>query len=742
MNRKQTELKWETQGSAVVLENGGIIRMDGDGSATSHVILSQKAAMPVRISCESRSREVSGNNAWEYSVLAKLEFADGSSSRVDWFPFNDGSLFYPDYAPFPEGTHDFQLRSMLLACERPIRAMEIELLFTQHSGLAEFRNLKIEDYASGETLLFDTFPVTAPPPDGFSVTDPEIQIETSFSELETALFPALRRQVKLRLREGDRRRDHAFTVYYVTDADGDWFPSMDQALPTSAVKRDYFLTAPWHVGANGLASRVPFTAVGDGHALGFDPEYPLFGRVGFNSCFRKLFIAFDLALTEERPEAEFAFADFHFDPGLGFRGALSAYYALYPDYYRTRIRKQGNWMAFAPISALPDPEDFHFRFKETHPEKKETDWDAAHDILTFRYTEPMTGWMRMPAEADHSKEGIRAWRERHAPPESREIWDRAAMRDENGQDILIGINRPWCHGAVWSINSMPGLGDFEAKLGKNPGEYNEYIDSAEGYVTADISHRRDHFSKTRLPLSFASDSRLPGIWKGSIAFEYARALREILLPEGKYLMANGTPGVMWFLPPLLDVAGTETDWNPGGVWTPMTAEDFRYRRSACSAKPYCLLMNTDFTRFSAEMVEKYMKRCLAFGFFPSFFSADAATGHYFKNPALYERDRACFKRYLPFIRLVAEAGWEPLTEAETEDSAVLAERFGKEYLTLLNDSAEVRKCSVRFARHVSSVRDLLSGSVFPVKNSSEITLSLNPEDVALLQFKILEDASA
>ena len=93
--------------------------------------------------------------------------------------------------------------------------------------------------------------------------------------------------------------------------------------------------------------------------------------------------------------------------------------------------------------------------------------------------------------------------------------------------------------------------------------------------------------------------------------------------------------------------GTETDWNPGGRWQPMSDADLLYRRAMCKGKPFCFLMNTAFEQFPHELVEKYMKRCLAYGMFPGFFSHNAAEGHYFTRPELYNRDRALFKKYVP-----------------------------------------------------------------------------------------------
>ena len=50
-----------------------------------------------------------------------------------------------------------------------------------------------------------------------------------------------------------------------------------------------------------------------------------------------------------------------------------------------------------------------------------------------------------------------------------------------------------------------------------------------------------------------------------------------------------------------------------------------------------------------------MKRSLAYGCFPGFFSHNAAEGHYFTRPELYDRDRPLFRKYVPLCKLVAEA---------------------------------------------------------------------------------------
>ncbi len=97
-------------------------------------------------------------------------------------------------------------------------------------------------------------------------------------------------------------------------------------------------------------------------------------------------------------------------------------------------------------------------------------------------------------------------------------------------------------------------------------------------------------------------------------------------------------------------------------------------------------------RFTPDLVERYFQRSLFQGFLPSMFSHNASENPYWRNPAWYNRDRPLFRKYVPLIRQVAEAGWQPVTGAAFDPPQVLVERFGPgpdgvTYLTLRNDSA-------------------------------------------------------
>jgi hypothetical protein len=325
----------------------------------------------------------------------------------------------------------------------------------------------------------------------------------------------------------------------------------------------------------------------------------------------------------------------------------------------------------------------------------------------------------------------------------------SGYHDSSGQFVARLLDTPWCNGAVWSMNSMPGIPgaitDFKLKW--NPGLQEklygpgrkgdldgEYIDSSEGYVTDELDFRRAHFAVADTPLTFSMDEHRPGIFRGLIAFEYIRAIAVDVHARGKLMMANSTPSRLCWLAPLLEVLGTETDWNREGHWRPMSDAELLYRRALCKGKPYCFLMNTHFEQFSYELVDRYMQRSLAYGMFPGFFSHNASQGHYFTRPELYDRDRPLFRKYLPLCKRVAEAGWEPITGWRCADEHVRLERFGPRLLTVLNDSPKGRTIVIRPAGIAPrSGRELLTGREVPVVDG-KASLDLAAEAVAVIEW--------
>ena len=500
-----------------------------------------------------------------------------------------------------------------------------------------------------------------------------------------------------------------------------------------------------HGGATGTESLYPLGAIYNeqaGLALALDMAQPAQFRLGYHAGTRQLYIAYDFGLAPETERfpgaADFRFVLFRFDPRWGFRAAFEKLMRIFPDYFYARTLEQGLWMPFTDVSKVQDWQDFGFKF---HEGNNNVAWDDAHGILSFHYTEPMTWWMRLGADTPRTMaEAVRTRDElaRNGKGSEREmaLASRVAgMWDETGQPCLLFRNEPWCNGAVWSLNPNPALPTFPetaaaserkgGERGLEPAGYNggtvcwnesikqrlygpgargqldgEYLDSLEGYVTADLNFRREHFRDTSVPLTFSSETRRPALCKGLAVFEFTKWFCDEVHRLGKLTFANGVPYRFTFLCPWLDVMGTETDWLYEGKYRPASDTQMSLWRTMAGRKPYLLLMNTDYNAFSTEWVERYFQRSLFYGMWPGMFSHNAADNPYWQNPKWYNRDRPLFKKYLPLVRCVAEAGWQPVPHAACDNDRIWVERFGPDaggavYLTLFNDTAERQTGALR-----------------------------------------------
>lgn len=730
------------------------------------VVLDQKTPTPIIATAWSRAEGVAGSSDADYSLYLDLTYGDGSH-------------LWGQTTAFSVGTHDWQQRRATILPQKPVKSAAFYLIFRNHGGKAWFRQPSLCEIKPTAGLhLFDgsTIEMAGDSLAGFQLRDVAADSDIlrvgknpipadSANNEASAGFQAKSLGLNLSWREtksatatfydvtltsGTSEKDRAATLYFVVPVKGENLQWLCGPRKPIAVEpnREYSEAVSLPVGV-GRLSRYPLAAVSDGsrgESIGIDMEHPAVYRVGYHSGTRELFLAYDIGLTREKPSAHVRFCRFTFDPAWGFRSALQQYYELFPEQFRCRVARQGLWMPFAPISKVKDRQDFGFRFKEGNDETK---WDDEHGILTFRYTEPMTWWMSMAKEAPHTFEAALAQAKQQAAGGNQEAKALLAsgMHDASGRLAAKMLDTPWCNGAVWSMNSMPGIRgettDFKNKWNdairkslygpKRNGDLDgEYIDSSEGYVTEELDFRRDHFAAADTPLTFSRDGAKPGIFRGLVTFEYIRGLAVDVHKMNKLMMGNATPTQLCWLAPLLDVMGTETDWNYAGQWRPMSDAELFYRRALCKGKPYCLLMNTKFDRFSHELVERYMQRSLAYGMFPGFFSEDASTGQYFARPELYERDRPLFKKYVPLCKLVAEAGWNPVTGARSSDECIHLERFGR-YLTVFNDSQQQRTATIALdSRSSASSRELVGGANISW-NDGKTSLTLDGEGVAVME---------
>ncbi len=742
------ELGFARDGEAFVCDNGADAKARRGVSQT--VVLNQSTPEPIVAIASSKAEGVTGSPDSGYSIYLDLQHEDGTP-------------LWGQTASFDVGTHDWQQRRVVVVPEKPVKSVAMYLLFRGHGGKAWFRKPRLHTIKAPEgACLFDGVPVriAARPGEGFQVRD--VAAGSDFVRIGRAA-----QGLKLHKTKTDEQNvsslhatitdltgtDRAVTLVYSLPLPAKnlrWLHDPRRSQPVEP-PREYMNASRFAVGANGRLSRYPFAAVADeqsGFLLGIDMTCPAFFRAGYNAAAEELFVAYDLALTPERPSAAVRLVSSQFGSKWGFRAALAKYYAAFPEAFRCRTPRQGLWMPFARISEVKGWEDFGFQFKEG---SNETAWDDAHGMTTFRYTEPMTWWMRLPEDMPRTMEAACSEARRLATSGNKQA--RALLtsgfHDESGRFSARLRDTPWCDGAVWSMNSLPGIPggvtDFSNKWNeelrerlygpKRQGDLDgEYVDSSEGYVTDVLDFRRDHFAAADTPLCFSPHTHRPAIFRGLIAFEYVRGIERDVRAMDKLMMANGAPTRLCWLCPMLDVMGTETNWHRGGKWQPMSDADMLYRRAMCKGKPYCFLMNTEFEGFGPELVERYMKRSLAFGMFPGFFSHNASQGHYFTRPALYDRDRPLFKKYVPLCRRVAEAGWEPITLARSSDESVYVERFGDRYLTVINDSRQERTATITLdglEPAMARSRDLVSARTITWQGG-KARVTLAGEDVAVI----------
>ena len=210
---------------------------------------------------------------------------------------------------------------------------------------------------------------------------------------------------------------------------------------------------------SGWLSYWPFGAVtgkdGCGRALALDPDAPAFYNIYLDARTRRLVLHFDIALTDESPAAEVRFTSYPVGGKSPFRSALAGYTARYPSAFESRVREHGQWMPFSKISEVNGWEDFGFKFKEGD---KEPDWDKAHGIHTFYYTEPTTRWQHMEGPTNGYDLTIAAWvaKTKDSDPRAK-AWESRVFLDRDGKPVGFMEGREGHWMSVEEDTFMPGL---------------------------------------------------------------------------------------------------------------------------------------------------------------------------------------------------------------------------------------------------------------------------------------------
>jgi hypothetical protein len=258
---------------------------------------------------------------------------------------------------------------------------------------------------------------------------------------------------------------------------------------------------------------------------------------------------------------------------------------------------------------------------------------------------------------------------------------------------------PWCPGrtgcAMFPTSADPDISEAAFPLNKAsrdwdeearghyarlPGLDGELVDGVQASsVRLLLDERRSHWAVVRQPLTFAQYGRRLGIASLFATVAFLQWLEPQVHAERNRLLMGNTmlEGLPWGAD-VFDCLGVEANWMKDGRLVPESDATLAYRRTLAGRRPFVMLQNTDFTAIGAAgQVERYFQIALFHGIYPSFFSPNAANAPYWENPAFYERDRPLFKKYIPLIRRLNGAGWEPVTYARAADSTIQVERFGR-----------------------------------------------------------------
>lgn len=497
-------------------------------------------------------------------------------------------------------------------------------------------------------------------------------------------------------------KDRAITVYFALPLavrDWTWHTDINNATATG-LTGEYSNTAGWPI--SGVASAYPccsLTRPDAGLSLAVPMDCPRIARIVYNADLNVLYVACDLGLVKDTlnspSQADFRFSVYAHDPAWGFREALAKYQQRFPEFFTQRLKTGGIWMAFGDISKVKDWQDFGFAYDENSGTPVQFDND--NGIAAFRYIEPMTYWLAMAQSYPRTYEGaMQALADSEASGKPAEVgWAKLTRRcgdftHDQKYDLSLQ-NQAWCDGAVFTLNPDPNIPeDADCPQNKAHWSYNKawadknimqatgprvdgiYLDSLPNWGEV-RNWRREHWRTVATPLTFDPDTKEPVLVQMFSTWQFAKWVADDVHARGGVMQGNG--GTLWpYFPALLDQTGQET----GSILPDAT---MAMARSLLGNKPYSPLLNTQFSKLPADYHVSYFHRSALYCIFPSYFNGDYfengkwVMGRFFDKAELYEQVRPLYKQFIPILRRMYAAGWQPVTLATVSDGCKV-ERYG------------------------------------------------------------------
>ena len=458
--------------------------------------------------------------------------------------------------------------------------------------------------------------------------------------------------------------------------------------------------------------------------------------------------------------APFRFMIYAVEPAWGFRSALSKYYGFFADYYTPRLQRDGLFMFQMGDRVPPNIEQYGFDLVEPQWKFLEAAIlrDQKHGLATFPYMivgqreikflpalpkdydDAMAVYARWSV-ADHAsheltKENACAQGDIHLKEEV----EASACKTADGRYAVVIRNTPWGGNSIsFKMNPNPDLFQDEHRpniatyalalqdqwFRDHPQYDGAFVDSLGANWPAVLNYRKDHFRYARYPLTFDPQGRV-ALQNDLSHYEYIEALRSKMRAAGRLVLANGVYAYKskgaptrrierqvlnqrlneysaadvppehyrvgtrlgrFFCSALLDVASSEA-----GVQADV--ERCQDVRVFMGKKQYAFL---NYAWQDGAKVEEFVNKSLCYGIFASTSTNFFSGVHYEDHPNGYLRDKKLLDWYVPLVRRLSRAGWEPVRYARVDHEDVCCERFGSGnpmYYTLYNDSTAKAGCTL------------------------------------------------
>jgi len=465
---------------------------------------------------------------------------------------------------------------------------------------------------------------------------------------------------------------------------------------------------------------LPFSAVSgkrQGLAIGVPMDTPRIFRISYQP--EGLEIWFDLGLSQDTAlfpsKANFRFILYTYPAKWGLRAAVQKYYQIFPQFFERRAKKVGNCHTGLWYASLRNPEDFSLRFGGYN-----TGWSSQNNMYTFIYTEPWGWWMPW----QYVKPG-----ETIPQPSYQEILDRLQQYAQTDP-----AERNWSYMLpIVSLSEMAqailnsGIYDPQGKLSFRGGEMwntwggniiHQYCDAnpdpdikllptrasifkeieteprfkttrAFGLKMAGVyldsvvdapqeNYRREHWKVTKQPLVFNPVTRNVCQLFLFPAYDFISRLSDEMRNGDCLVLANAFPYTHTFFAHLIDVFLCEGAPEHIHKFRGSPLRGMKYLHLLAGTKPISFYDYDWWHKsVSAQLKEHRLKECLFYGVFPGLPWQDPNFREDYKEGLeASEILRPLCRKYFPAIERVAEAGWQPITGASTDDSAILVERYG------------------------------------------------------------------